>query len=48
MMMSSNRERGLSDTFEIETDEGDYKPVVTDNFGIVTSRLTNESAFESY
>lgn len=49
MMMSSNKEsEALSETSEIETDEGDYEPVFTDNFRIFTSRLTNESVFESY
>lgn len=48
-MMSSNKEsEALSETSEIETDEGDYEPVFTDNFRIFTSRLTNESVFESY
>lgn len=49
MMMSSNKDsKALSETPEIEIDEGDYEPVFTDNFHIFTSRLTNESVFESY
>ncbi len=32
----------------METEERDYEPVFTDNFRIFTSRLTNESVFESY
>lgn len=49
MMICSDKEsQASSETSEIETDEGDYKPVFTDNFRIFTSRLTNESVFESY
>lgn len=49
MMMCSDKEsEALSETSEIETDERDYEPVFTDNFRIFTSRLTNESVFESY
>lgn len=48
MMCSDKESEALSQTSEIETDEGDYEPVFTDNSRIFTSRLTNESAFESY
>lgn len=49
MMIRSDKENwASSETSEIETDEGDYEPVFTDNFRIFTSRLTNESVFESY
>lgn len=49
MMMPSNKESyALLATSEIETDEGDYEPVFTDNFRIFTSRLTNESVFEDF
>lgn len=48
-MLSLNKKSwALSETSEIETDEGDYVPVFTDNFRIFTSRLINESVFESY
>lgn len=48
-MTSLNKgSRALSGTSKIETDEGDYEPVFTDNFRIFTSELTNESVFESY
>lgn len=44
-MMCSNKEsKASSESSEIETDE----PVFTDNFCIFTSRLINESVFESY
>lgn len=49
MLIWSDKESwASSETSEIETDEGGYKPVFTDNFRIFTSRLTNESVFESY
>lgn len=49
IMLSLNKKSwALSETSEIETDEGDYVPVFTDNFRIFTSRLINDSVFESY